>query len=141
MARYGTVMPKLQMLSAAYLQPSAITADMKDECVCTVRCRGTDDTTACRMGTEQPVQYSARTGHMNIIVSKGGGFVTALQEGGVMTASRVGPIYRLADILGRYRYIGIVNLDIGNLDIGIGHIGVGISYSGYRLYRYRPNIG
>ena len=24
MARYGTVMPKLQMLSAAYLQPSAI---------------------------------------------------------------------------------------------------------------------
>ena len=26
MARYGTVMPKLQMLTAAYLQPSAITA-------------------------------------------------------------------------------------------------------------------
>ena len=73
---------------------------------------------------------------MNIIVSKGGDFVTALQEGGVMTASRVGPIYRLADILGRYRYIGI-----GNLDIGIGRIGIGIGYSGYLLYWYRPNIG
>jgi hypothetical protein len=37
----------------------------------------------------------------------------------------VGPIYRLADIYGRYqyryRYIGI-----GKLDIGIGHIGIGI---------------
>ena len=54
--------------------------------------------------------------------------------------SRVGPIYWLADIFGqyRYRYIGI-----GKLDIGIGHIGIGngIGYSGYRLYRYRPNIG
>ena len=52
----------------------------------------------------------------------------------------VGHIYRLADIFGlyRYRYIGI-----GNLDIGIGYIGIGngIGYSGYRLYRYRPNIG
>jgi hypothetical protein len=30
---------------------------------------------------------------------------------------------------------------IGKLDIGIGHIGIGIGYSGYRLYRYRQNIG
>ena len=37
--------------------------------------------------------------------------------------TRVGPIYRLADIYGqyRYRYIGI-----GKLDIGIGHIGSGL---------------
>ena len=55
-------------------------------------------------------------------------------------AVRVGPIYRLAAIYGRYRYRYI---GIGNLDIGIGHIGIGIGigYSGYRLYRYRPNIG
>ena len=52
--------------------------------------------------------------------------------------SRVGPIYRSADIFGRYRYIGI-----GKLDIGISHIsiGIGIGYSGYRLYRYWSNIG
>ena len=51
---------------------------------------------------------------------------------------RVGPIYQLADIFGRYRYIGI-----GKQDIGIGHIGIGIfiGYSEYWLYRYRPNIG
>jgi hypothetical protein len=36
------------------------------------------------------------------------------------------------------RYIGI-----SKRDIGIGHISIGIciGYSGYRLYRYRPNIG
>jgi hypothetical protein len=53
---------------------------------------------------------------------------------------RVGPIYRLADIFDRYRYRYI---GIGKLDIGIGHIGIGIgiSYSGYRLYWYRLNIG
>ena len=54
--------------------------------------------------------------------------------------TRVAPIYRLADIFGRYwhRYIGI-----GKQYIGIGHIGIGIciGYSWYRLYRYRPNIG
>ena len=44
--------------------------------------------------------------------------------------NRVGPIYRLAGIFGRYRYICI-----GNLDIGIG-----IGYSGYWLYQYGPNI-
>ena len=51
---------------------------------------------------------------------------------------RVGPIYRLANIFGQYRYIGI-----SKWDIGIGHIGIdiGIGFSGYRLYRYRPNIG
>ena len=40
-----------------------------------------------------------------------------------ISPSRVGPIYRLADIFGRYkyRYIGI-----GKWDIGIGHIGIGI---------------
>ena len=53
---------------------------------------------------------------------------------------RVGPIYPLADIFGRYRYR---HIGIGKLDIGIGHIGIGngIGYSGYRLYRYWPNIG
>ena len=34
---------------------------------------------------------------------------------------RDSPIYRVADIFGRYRYIGI-----GKLDIGIGRIGIGI---------------
>ena len=55
---------------------------------------------------------------------------------------RVGPIYRLADIFGRYRY-RYRYIGIGKLDIGIGHICIGIciGYSGYRLYRYRPNIG
>ena len=53
--------------------------------------------------------------------------------------NRVRPIYRFADIFGRYRnrYIGI-----GKLDIGIGPIVIdnGIGYSGYQLYRYRQNI-
>ena len=67
------------------------------------------------------------------------------------------PIYRFADIFGRYRYIGIGKLDIGigKLDIGsvisvsvsvsvlanvdIGYIGIGkISV---KIHRYRPNIG
>ena len=58
----------------------------------------------------------------------------------ITSICRVGPIYRLADIFGRYRY---QHIGIGKLDIGIGHIGIGngIGYSGYRLYRYRPNIG
>ena len=50
--------------------------DMKDECVCTVRCRGADDTTACRMGTDQPDECVCTvqcTGHIS---TKGGGFVT-----------------------------------------------------------------
>jgi hypothetical protein len=56
--------------------------------------------------------------------------------------TRVGPIYRLADIFDRYRY-RYRYIGSGKLDIGIGHIGIGIciGYSGYRLYRYRPNIG
>ena len=33
---------------------------------------------------------------------------------------RVRPIYRLTDIFGRYRYIGI-----GKLDMSIGNIGIG----------------
>ena len=37
--------------------------------------------------------------------------------------SRDRPIYRLADIIGRYRYRYI---GIGKLNIGIGHIGIGI---------------
>ena len=42
--------------------------DMRDECVCTVRCRGADDTTACRMGTEQPDECVCTvqcTGHIS----------------------------------------------------------------------------
>ena len=39
--------------------------------------------------------------------------------------SRVGPIYRLADIFGRYRY-RYRYIGIGKWDIGIGHIGIGI---------------
>ena len=38
---------------------------------------------------------------------------------------RVGPIYRLADIFGRYRY-RYRYIGIGKQDIGIGHIGIGI---------------
>jgi hypothetical protein len=55
-------------------------------------------------------------------------------------SSRVGPIYRLADVFGRYQYWYI---GIGKLDISINLIGIGICIgnSGYRLYRYRPNIG
>ena len=56
------------------------------------------------------------------------------------TGTRVGPIYRLADIFGRYRYRYI---GIRKLDIGIGHICICIciGYSGYRLYRYQATIG
>jgi hypothetical protein len=59
------------------------------------------------------------------------------------------PIYRFADIFGRYRYIGI-----GKLDMGIGLsvstyryryriIGIGIGYRlrKYQLYWYRLNMG
>jgi hypothetical protein len=57
------------------------------------------------------------------------------------SGSRVGPIYRLADIFDRYRY-RYRYIGIGKLDIGIGHIGIGIciGYSGYRLYQYRSNF-
>ena len=57
---------------------------MRDECVCTVRCRGADDTTACRMGTEQPDECVCTvqcTGHISTIVNKGGGFVTGVTGG------------------------------------------------------------
>ena len=48
---------------------------------------------------------------------------------------RAGPIYRLVNIFGRYRYIGICKRQIGHIGISIG-----ICYSGYRLYWYQPNI-
>ena len=56
---------------------------------------------------------------------------------------RVGPIYRLANIVGRYQYQYI---DIGKLGIGIGHIDIGYLTIGYicigqilaKIHGYRP---
>jgi hypothetical protein len=58
----------------------------------------------------------------------------------------VGPIYRLADIFGRYRYIGICKLNISISHVGnvsatldMGYIVIG--QISVKILRYRPNMG